>query len=66
MDPNTNKIIVSRNVKFHETFLPSKVLPSKSETHSFLFPNLEFFLESCYRNSHLTFDQNVPSTSSTK
>ena len=46
MDLNNNKILVSRNVIFHETFFPFQVLPQHLETHSFMFPLSQSFSDS--------------------
>ena len=61
MDLNTNKILVSRNVNFHETIFPFNVLPHNPETHSFLFPIPQTCSELPSNTSHFNSHQNVDS-----
>lgn len=49
----TNKIIISRNVVFHETNFPFKQLPSNFEIPNFLFPPTEIPHEASHINNPL-------------
>lgn len=55
MDMNTNRILISRNVVFHETNFTFKALPLNSEVPTFLFPHLEFQCDP------ISFNLNIPS-----
>ena len=63
MDLNTNKILVSRNVIFHETIFPFQVLPQHPETHSFMFPLSQSFSDSPSTTSFFNSYHNVGSAS---